>query len=156
MRRRIYNTLFYAFAILALCVNFAAQAANNPRLFFPHVANGAIQTRLIKLVDHDCGFVNAVATADGRVFVAYQTRPDGHVHLTEQIGDALRERTVLTDTVALAPLATLPGPKQGSVSQVIVGGELRTYFTGREEGDETGPFLVWVLIEPVPPVMQPL
>lgn len=151
MKHRITITLLL-WALLGYAMAHAAAPA--VRLLFPHVANGAIQTRLIKLVDQDCGFVNAVATSDGRVFVDYQTRPDGHVHLTEQIGDALRERAVLTDTVALAPQSTLPGPKQGSVSQVIVGGELRTYFTGRAEGDPSGPFLVWVLVEPIPPIVR--
>lgn len=155
MKRRIYNTLLYTLLVLFLAQFALAYAALAPRLFFPHVANGAIQTRLVKLVDQDCGFVNAVATPDGRIFVDYQTRPDGKVHLTEQVGDQLRERAILTDTVAVAPSSVLPGPKQGSVSQVVVGGELRTYFTGREEGDPSGPFLVWVLIEPIPPLVGP-
>lgn len=155
MRRQAYNTLLYTLLVLFLVQFALAHAADVTRLFFPHVANGAVQTRLIKLVDQDCGFVNAVATPDGRIFVDYQTRPDGKVHLTEQVGDQLRERAILTDTVALAPLSVLPGPKQGSVSQVVLPGELRTYFTGREEGDPSGPFYVWLLIEPIPPLVGP-
>lgn len=146
-------------ALAVVCVVFAfllgqAAAAPTPiRAFFPAVHNGAVATRLVKLVDHDAGSVNAVATPDCRYFVDYQTRPDGHVHLTEQVGDILRERDVLTDTLAMAPLGALPGPKQGAVSQVTCGGELRTYFTGRAPDDLSGPFFVWVLIEPVPPIV---
>lgn len=150
MKRRLATTFLIVYVLM---LHVAVAAGPGLRLFFPHVANGAVAIRLVKLVDHDAGFVNAVATSDCRYFVDYQTRPDGHVHLTEQIGDVLVPRQVLTDTLTLAPQATeLPGPKQGAVSQVTCGGELRTYFTGRAIGDLSGPFYVWVLIEPVPPL----
>ena len=149
---------FLAASLIAFLIGTAlgiAAAVAPARLFFPHVANGAVTTRLVKLIDHDAGFVNAVATPDCRYFVDYQTRPDGHVHLTEQVGDVLISRQVLTDTLALAPAAAeLPGPKQGAVSQTACGGEIRTYFTGRAPDDLSGPFYVWVLIEPIPPIVR--
>lgn len=135
-------------------------AALSPAAYMPTVRNGqaaptptpAFHARLVKLVDQDCGFVNAVAYG-GRVFVDYQTRPDGKVHLTEQIGDVLLARPEPPFSLAplIAPQTELPGPKQGSVSQIIVGNQLRTYFTGRAADDPSGPFFVWVLIEPIPP-----
>ena len=155
MKRLTVIALVYASMLLGV---FIAQAAPVNRLLFPTIANGAPQPRLIKLIDHDAGAVNAVATPDCRYFVDWQSRPDGTVYATEHIGDRLVPRAVavVSATAVLAPQASdLPGPKQGSVSQVVCGGELRTYFTGRAEGEPSGPFFVWVLIEPIPPLVKP-
>lgn len=130
------------------------RAASPSVAYLPAIAAGPSPTpfdaSLIKLVDQDCGFVNAVSTTDGRVFVDYQTRPDGKVHMTEFINNQLVPRSSPFAIVAPAPAAELPGPKQGSVSQVVVGNALLTFYTGRADNDPSGPFFVWVLIEPIP------
>lgn len=131
-----------------------ANAAPVSRLFFPVIAQGATQPTLTRLVDQDCGLVNATLAPDGRIFVAYQTRPDGTVYLTEDVGDHLQKITVpITQAASLAPAGSdLPGPKQGSVSQIVKGGMLHVYFTGRASDDPTGPFYVWRLVMSVPGV----
>lgn len=139
---------------LTILLSFAAgglsvQAIQSP-LRLPIIsAQAAAGTSLVKLVDHDCGFVTAV-NVGGHFFVGYQTRPDGHVHIAEDIGDKLVEVADPALARALSPHFELPGPKQGSLSLVSDGGYIRAYFTGRAEDDPSGPFFVWRYRFPVP------
>lgn len=125
-------------------------------LSFPVVGNQAQPSAsLDRMVDVDCGFVTATAAPDGRIFVAYQTRPDGTVWLAEDKGPYFAK--IAIPPVNAPPIIQpqgdddgLPGPKQGSASVVVIGGVMRVYFTGRAVGDLTGPFYVWRLTMPVP------
>lgn len=139
--RYIYAVLLAVFAVLI----GHAIAAPQPLYLNPIGRQGTAPPVL--LVDHDCGFVSAV-NAQGRFFVSYQTRPDGHVHVAEDVGDKLVD---LADPFAqppsvAAPAFELPGPKQGSASMVADGAKIRLYYTGRAPGDEAGEFKVWKLI----------
>jgi hypothetical protein len=101
-----------------------------------------------KLVDHDCAFVavldvldtrhSDINTTATRRFVAYATRPDFHITIHEETAGGLS-----------APLATLPGPKQGSVSLLAGIDKIEAYYTGRAEGDLSGPFVAWRIAIPV-------
>lgn len=111
----------------------------------------------VKIVNHDLGFINGV-NMGGTFYVAYQLRPEGQVIVATHTVTGL----IPLDDVSLVlsqalssqgetPNLALPGPKQGSVSLVQNGQLLRIYFTGREEGDPTGPFYGWYWdIDPTP------
>lgn len=119
-------------------------------------AQAQMSVSLTKMVDADCGFVAASLSPNGRIFVAYQTRPDGTVYLAEDKGPHFAKIDI--PPIGAPPIIQpqgddgLPGPKQGSASIVVVNGVMHVYYTGRAEGDLTGPFYVWRLTMPVPAV----
>lgn len=150
MKRYIYTLA----ALLVFMLSYTAYAAPAP-LRLPIVgASMQPSVSLTRLVDVDCGFVTATAAPDGRIFVAYQTRPDGTVWLAEDKGDYLAK--IAIPPIGMPPIIQpqgddgLPGPKQGSASIVVVGSVMHVYYTGRAEGDLSGPFYVWRLTMPVP------
>lgn len=153
VRSRYATWFIFGVGIVAWLV-IIARAASPSTNYVPVIANGPsptpVNVQLIQLVNQDCGLVNAVATVDGRIFVDYTVRPASVVVTTEYIGGALIPRAASHTIAGVEPEGTLPGPKQGSVSQVVIGPVLYTFFTGRATDDTTGPFFLWVLIEPVP------
>lgn len=154
MNTRLLTTIAALFLFL---LGMRVQAAAPQHTHLPTIGNQAQPSvNLTKMVDQDCGFVEAWPTDDGRIFVAYQTRPSGTVYLAEDKGDYLAKIDI--PPVGAPPIIQpgaddgLPGPKQGSVSLFERDGVLYIYYTGRAEGDLTGPFYLWRLTMPVPAV----
>lgn len=150
MKHRSLIALALIAAFLLGQLSHAAAPSIRLPIVGAQIAQGA---KLDKLVDRDCGFVSALSI-DGRFFVGYQTRPDGHVHIAEDLGDRLVDVAdpALAQTLRqlVAPSFDLPGPKQGSLSMVADGQYIRAYFTGRAADDPSGPFYVWRYRFPVP------
>ena len=102
------------------------------------------------------------AEGPGPAIVGYIDRRDGNrLKIGEHVGDtikplpdpqlrALAARLLFGDVLPTSPSFVYPGPKQGTAAIVFVGQEMRWYATAREEGDETGPFKVRVLISAIP------
>jgi hypothetical protein len=70
-------------------------------------------------------------TITTRRFVIYAERPSFQGKLCEVVNGAF------------VHLADLPGPKEGSAKMLVEKGKLIVYYSGRADGDPTGPFQIW-------------
>ena len=133
---------FIPLLLVALGWNLALGTAALSRQYLPIVA--AQSSAPVMLHDGDHGLISAAQVA-GRWYVAYQTRPDGRLHIAEDTGSALVDVPAPAQQ-ALLPSFEPPGPKQGSSALVADGSSLRIYYTGRSVGDPTGPFKLWRMV----------
>lgn len=136
-----------AIAILIALAFAGVGASALGRTYLPVVPAQTVNSAPFLLQDGDHGFVS-VAQVGGHWYVGYQTRPDGRLHIAEDVGAALVD---VPSPLArsLLPSFDAEGPKQGSASLASDGPYLRIYYTGRAPGDPTGPFKLWRV------VMQP-
>lgn len=165
-RFRFVEVAIVLIAFAAMLMPILTYSAQSPAAYMPIVRNGQaapVVTRLVTLVDTDAGFVAAAPIPNTtRVIVGYIDRRDGNrLKIGEHVGDtikplpdpqlrALAARLLFGDVLPTSPSFVYPGPKHGTAAIVFVGQEMRWYATAREEGDETGPFKVRVLISAIP------
>jgi hypothetical protein len=102
----------------------------------------------------------ASAMVDGHRIVAYQLRPSGIMHITEDTGGPeLVELPLATAALAgldIAPSFTIPNsPKQGAIIMEQVNDALWIWVTARKAGDTTGPFVIQRLVIPTSMLWPP-
>lgn len=160
----IIALMFLFSGILHFAANVRAEApqpAAPVGVYMPIIKTQSEFSQVV-LKGGDHGLV-ASAIVDGHLVVAYQVRPQGIIHVTEDIGTSLQELPLATAALAnlrfdappTGPPTTDPGfvfpssPKQGSITMQQVGDALYLWATARVDGDVTGPFTIQRVIIPI-------
>lgn len=150
----------YIIPLLLVAIGFnlgIALAAFAPRAYLPVIANGAIQPTITTLIQTDTSFVTAEMIPNTcRVMVTYIDRANGNkLHVAEDTDGSLYETALPplgTSLQSISPEFVPSGPKQAFGDTVFVCGVMKVYFTGRDTGDDTGPFKLKRIDMNVPPV----
>jgi hypothetical protein len=142
-------------ALLTLAALPVAAAAPVPRQFLPIVRQQGAYS-IVPLIESDTTFISAVnVPGTTRVLLSYIDRGHGNrLVVVEDVGDHVENiplPPIALAGLALAPAFSPPGPKQADGFLLIVGGELRLYYSSRAEDDPSGPFWLWRLTMAVPP-----